>query len=131
MAGKPLLTDRRQAIPVQVGTVSSPPTAGAPGVELSLGLSPQSLAFQKAQGRHVDRVEMIGALFGPGGKFVTGEEALLDMDISKETLANLIRSGLHITVTLRAPRGHYLLRFVLEDGGSGKLFATTLPAAVP
>jgi VWFA-related protein len=123
-------TDQQESIPVQVGAESRSPTPGAPGIKLSMGLSPLALSFQKEQGRHVDKVEMVGALFGQGGSFVAGQVAVLDMNLDKETLSNLIRNGVHITLALKVPRGHYRLRFVLVDTGSGKMFATTLPAEI-
>ncbi len=79
----------------------------------------------------MDKLTVVSALFNSQGNFVTGEMGVVDMALKNDTLAGLSKRGLNTTMVLQAPEGKYRLRLVVEEAGSGKMFAVTRPGDIP
>lgn len=126
-----LKTDEIAVLPAQVGAQAGRLAAGGTGFQISLRVDPKSLSFQKDHGKHLDKLNLITALFTTDGKFVTGEIGVVDMSLSNNSLDALNQRGLNATVVLQATEGNYRLRVVMEDAASGKLFATSRPESIP
>jgi VWFA-related protein len=124
-------TNEISAIPAEIGAQAGRLAAGGTGFQISLRVDPKSLSFQKDHGRHLDKLNLITALFSNDGKFVTGEMGVVNMALTNKTLDDLSQRGLNATVVLNTSEGNYRLRVVLEDAGSGKMFATTRSLSIP
>ena len=124
-------SDELNVFPAEVGAQAGRLSAGGTGLQVSLRVDPKSISFQKDHGRHLDKVNLITALFTTDGRFVTGELGVVDMALSSKSLDALNQRGLNATVVLPAAEGKYRLRVVMEDAASGKLFATSRPATIP
>ena len=117
--------------PVEVASKPGRLPSGNTGMEISLHVDPQSLSFLDRHGQRLDQVSLVVALFNGSGAFVTGEQGLVEMALSKKSLEHLTRRGLNATVVLQAPEGNYRLRAVIEEVRSGKIFAASRPADIP
>jgi len=126
-----LKTNEIAALPAQVGAQAGRLAAGGTGFQISLRVDPKALAFQKDHGKHLDRLNLVTALFTDDGKFATGVSGVVNMALSSQSLVDLNQRGLNATIVLPAAEGNYRLRVVIEDAGNGKLFATSRPASIP
>lgn len=126
-----LKTDSVEGIPAEVTAQPGQLPTGGTGLQISLHVDLKALSFQKAQGRHMDKLTVVSALFNSQGDFVTGEMGVVDMALKNDTLAALTKRGLNTTMVLQAPEGKYRLRLVVEEAGSGKMFAVTRPGDIP
>lgn len=126
-----LKTDSIEGIPAEVTAQPGQLPTGGTGLQVSLHVDLKGLAFQKGQGRHMDKLTVVSALFNSQGDFVTGEMGVVDMALKNDTLAALSKRGLNTTMVLQAPEGKYRLRLVVEEAGSGKMFAVTRPGDIP
>ena len=130
-ADEVLKTDSIEGIPAEVTAQPGQLPSGGTGLQVSLHVDVGALSFQKAQGRHMDKLTVVSALFDSKGDFVTGEMGVVDMALKNDTLAALTKRGLNTTMVLQAPEGKYRLRLVVEEAGSGKMFAVTRPGDIP
>jgi VWFA-related protein len=126
-----LKTDGLDGIPAEVTAQPGRLPSGGTGLQISLHVDLGALSFQKGQGRHMDKLTVVSALFNNQGDFVTGEMGVVDMALKNDTLAALSKRGLNTTMVLQAPEGKYRLRLVVEEAGSGKMFAVTRPGDIP
>lgn len=126
-----LKTDSVEGIPAEVTAQPGRLPSGGTGLQISLHVDLKGLSFQKNQGRHMDKLTVVSALFNSQGDFVTGEMGVVDMALKNDTLAALSKRGLNTTMVLQAPEGKYRLRLVVEEAGSGKMFAVTRPGDIP
>lgn len=126
-----LRTGEIAEIPVQVKVQPGRLPSGGAGFQISLRIDSMALLYLRSQGRNLDKLSLVTSLFDGAGKYVTGEIGLVDMALGDDTLEALRRRGLNATMVLQAPAGHYRLRVVIEDAGSGKMFATTRPTSIP
>ncbi len=126
-----LKTDGIPGIPAEVTAQPGRLPSGGTGLQISLHVDLKGLSFQKSQGRHMDKLTVVSALFNSQGNFVTGEMGVVDMALKNDTLAGLSKRGLNTTMVLQAPEGKYRLRLVVEEAGSGKMFAVTRPGDIP
>jgi VWFA-related protein len=126
-----LKTDGMQGIPAEVTARPGQLPTGRTGLQVSLHVDLGALSFQKNQGRHIDKLTVVCALFNSQGDFVTGEMGVVDMALKNDTLAALSKRGLNTTMVLQVPEGKYRLRLVVEEAGSGKMFAVTRPGDIP
>lgn len=130
-ADEVLKTDSIEGIPAEVTAQPGQLPSGGTGLQVSLHVDVGALSFQKAQGRHMDKLTVVSALFDSKGDFVTGEMGVVNMALKNDTLAALTKRGLNTTMVLQAPEGKYRLRLVVEEAGSGKMFAVTRPGDIP
>ena len=130
-ADEVLKTDSIEGIPAEVTAQPGRLPSGGTGLQISLHVDLRALSFQKNQGRHMDKLTVVSALFNSQGNFVTGEMGVVDMALKNDTLAALSKRGLNTTMVLQAPEGKYRLRLVVEEAGSGKMFAVTRPGDIP
>lgn len=126
-----LRSDRIAQLPAQVTAQAGLLASGGKAVQVSMRLSPKALSFRRVQGRHLDKLNFVAALLDSRGKYVAGEMGLAGMELKEKTLAYLTERGIGATLVVPAPAGSYRLRVVIEDAGSGKLFATSRPVVIP
>lgn len=126
-----MTTENMNAIPVEVGAPPGRLASGGMGLQISLRVDLKGLSFQKSQGRDLDKLNVVSALFNSQRNFVTGEMGAVDMALKNNSLKDLTKRGLNTRMVLEAPRGDYHLRVVMEEAGSGKMFAVTQTADIP
>jgi len=126
-----LKTDNMEGIPAEVKAQPGRLPSGGTGLQVSLHVDLRALSLQKSQGRHMDKLTVVSALFNSQGDFVTGEMGVVDMALKNDTLTALSKRGLNTTMVLQAPEGKYRMRLVVEEAGSGKMFAVTRPGDIP
>lgn len=124
-------SDHVERLLVEVETKAGRLPSGKSGLQVRLRMNPGAVSFRRLNGRHVGQLSLVVALFNRQGRFVTGEQGLVNMELRKRTLDALRKRGLNAKIVLQAPEGRYRLRVVVEDFRNGKMFAATRPASIP
>lgn len=79
--------------------------------------------FRKEEGRYLDRLVFVTALFDRDGKYINGKEKVLEMRLLDATREKLAASGITMQTSLNAAPGKYLVRMVVRDD-EGELLST-------
>ena len=88
------------------------------------------LRFHKADGRNQGNLTVVSGLFDRNGKFITGNQKVIDMHLKDETLANKLGSGITVKSSFDVKPGSYLVRLVVRDG-EGQLSAANGAVEIP
>ena len=86
--------------------------------------------FHKAEGRNQGNLTVVSGLFDRNGKFITGNQKIIDMHLKDETLANKLGNGITVKSSFDVKPGSYLVRLVVRDA-EGQLSATNGAIEIP
>ena len=117
-------------IPVTVALSAGQPRNNEIPVSIRLTMDVNRLEFSSVKGRHVQHIAIVVALLDLAGGFVTGEESIMDLAVSKERLASLRLTGLTAVATLHAHPGRYQVRTIVREGMKGRLAAQSTAVEV-
>jgi VWFA-related protein len=90
----------------------------------------QKLHFRKAEGRNANNLTIVSGLFDRNGKFITGNQKVLEMHLKDDTLANKLHSGITVKSSFDVKPGSYLVRLVVRDA-EGQLSAANGAIEIP
>lgn len=80
------------------------------------------LQFKKAEGRNLNNLTVVAALFDRNGNYLMGSSKLVEMKLKDETLQNKTRSLITIKTNFDVKIGGYVIRLVVRDS-EGQLMA--------
>jgi VWFA-related protein len=86
--------------------------------------------FHKTDGRNANNLTIVSGLFDRNGKFITGNQKVLDMHLKDETLAGKLNSGITVKSSFDVKPGSYLVRLVVRDA-EGELSAANGAIEIP
>lgn len=118
------------AIPIEVHTQFF---KGPSGAQLSVltHVDISGVRFRKADGRNVDNLTLITALFDQSGNYVAGQQKTLEFHMRDSTLAKLNQTGLSMKSTLAVKPGTYLVREVVRESEGDELSALSSEVEIP
>jgi VWFA-related protein len=119
------------AIPVEFHTQFFKPTAGDAKLSVVTHVDIRGVPFRKADGRNVDNVTVVTALFDRAGNYVTGEQKQIEFHLRDETLARLSATGLNMKASLAVKPGTYLVREVVRESEGAQLSALSSQVDIP
>jgi VWFA-related protein len=90
----------------------------------------KKMHFQKSEGRNLNNLTIVSGLFDRNGKFITGNQKVLDMHLKDDTLANKLGSGITVKSSFDVKPGSYLVRLVVRDA-QGQLSAANGAIEIP
>lgn len=90
----------------------------------------KKLHFHKADGRNASDLTIVSGLFDRNGKYITGNEKILEMHLKDDTLAYKLGSGITVKSSFDVKPGGYLVRLVVRDG-EGSLSAANGAIEIP
>lgn len=88
------------------------------------------LHFAHTGGRNANNLTIVSGLFDRNGKFITGNQKILEMHLRDDTLANKLNSGITIRSSFDVKPGSYLVRLVVRDA-EGQLAAANGAIEIP
>ncbi len=89
------------------------------------------LHFRKDQGRNMNNLTFVTALFDRDGKYVKGQEKRLELRLFDASLEKLSKSGIAIKTIFDIPPGTYLVREVVRDAEGGQLSGLNRTVEIP
>jgi VWFA-related protein len=90
-----------------------------------------SVRFRKEDGRNLDNLTFMLALFDRDGNYVTGQEKILKLHLSDATLRRLEGTGASMTAALDVKPGSYFVRAVVLDDNSQELGTGSETVEIP
>jgi VWFA-related protein len=90
----------------------------------------QHMAFRKADGRNLNDLTVVAALFDRNANFISAKSQTVQMHIKDETLSNKLSSGITLKSNFDVTPGTYVVRVVARDG-QGKLAAQNGVVDIP
>jgi VWFA-related protein len=90
----------------------------------------KKMHFQKAEGRNLNNLTIVSGLFDRNGKFITGNQKIVDMHLKDETLASKLGAGITVKSSFDVKPGSYLVRLVVRDA-EGQLSAANGAIEIP
>ena len=91
----------------------------------------KALTFLTEAGRHKQQLTFVAVVEDASGGFVAGKEAVMDLELTDATLADLCAHGVRTSLSFLTPKGTYVVRSVVREASVGKLSATTRPVTPP
>lgn len=123
--------EESQAIPLQIHTQYFEGDAGAAKVSVLAHLDLSRLPFRKAQGRNVENLTVVTALFDRQGNCVTGVEKRIEFHLLDSTLERINHSGLSAKTSVSVKPGTYLVREVVQESEGGAMSASNSQVEIP
>ncbi len=118
-------------IPVQVHTQFFKINDTDAKLSVLMHLDMRFLRFRKEQGRNLDNLTVVTALFDRDGKYLTAKEKLLDFHLRDSSLEQLTRTGLNMKTSFDVKPGTYLVREVVRDAQGGQLSGLNRTIEIP
>ena len=87
--------------------------------------------FRKENGRNLNDLTFVTALFDRDGKYVTGREKRLRFRLLDGSLQKLTESGITAKMTFDVPPGTYLVRQVVRDSEGAQISALNRTVEIP
>ena len=83
----------------------------------------RQLHYRKAEGRNLNELTLVAALFDRDGNYVKGGEKTVTMRLRDETLAKV--PSISVKTSFDVPPGHYVVRLVMRDAEGHMMTAET------
>ena len=119
------------AIPIDVHTQFFKAAAGSAQLSVVTHVDLSGVHFRKAEGRNVDNLTVITALFDQAGNYVAGQQKTVEFHMRDSTLAKLNQTGLNMKSSLAVKPGTYLIREVVRESEGDQLSALNSEVEIP
>ena len=120
-----------RTIPIEIHTQFFKPQTGDAKVSVLTHIDISAARFRKADGRNLDNMTLMTAVFDRAGNYVVGQKKTIEFRLFDATLAKLLHSGLNVRSTLPVKPGTYLVREVVDDSGSDQMSALNSTVEIP
>jgi hypothetical protein len=87
--------------------------------------------FRKQEGRNLDNLAFVTALFDRDGHLVTVQEKIVQLRLRDATLTALLDRGLTLRTHFDIKPGTYLVRTVVRDSESGQISGLNRTVEIP
>jgi len=118
-------------VPVDLHTQFFKGPDGDASVTVLAHLDLARLKFRKENGRNIDNVTVVSALFDRNGNFVTGLVKHLDFRLRDEYLEPRLAKGIIVRMGLEAKPGSYAVRLVVRDSEGQMMSAVNGAVEIP
>jgi hypothetical protein len=123
--------EESQTIPLQIHTQYFEGEGGAAKISVVAHVDVSRLRFRKAEGRNLENLTVVTALFDRQGNYVTAEQKLIQFRLLDSTLERLSQTGLSTKASLPIKPGTYLVREVVQESEGGELSASNSQVEIP
>jgi len=106
---------------------------GAQGAKLAVlaHLDLHSWPFRKQEGRNLDNLTVVTALFDRDGNYLKANQKVLELRLRDTTLERLSRSGLTMKTSFEVKPGTYLVRLVVRNSQGEQLSGLSRTIEIP
>ncbi|MGB8543519.1 MAG: VWA domain-containing protein [Candidatus Acidiferrales bacterium] len=87
--------------------------------------------FEKSQGRNLDDLSFVAALFDRNGNFITGNQKNVELRLKDATLQRLTQTGMTVKIGFDVKPGGYIVRLVMRDSKAANLSARNGVIEIP
>jgi len=123
--------DEVREIPVEMHTQFFKSSDTEARLSVISRLDVRKLKYRKADGRNVNEVKIVSALFDRNGNYLQSVSKLLSMRLLDGTLENKLASGLSIRSDFKISPGTYVIRVVVRDAEGQMMAAQNGAVEIP
>ena len=91
----------------------------------------RSIQFRKLNGRNLNNLTVVTALFDQNGNLLQGKERRVDFQLRDESLTRLAQSGLTMKTRFTVKPGTYMVREVVRDSEGSQISGLTRTVEIP
>lgn len=118
-------------LPVELHTQFFKGAADAATVTVLAHVALASAKFRKENGRNLDNLTVVSALFDRNGNLTTGAVKHIDLSLRDESLQHRLAQGLSVRMSLDAKPGSYVVRLVVRDSEGALMSALNGTVEIP
>jgi VWFA-related protein len=89
------------------------------------------MQFRKEEGRNLNKLKLVTVLFDRDGKYITGQEKIVDFHLRDVSLQKLASSGITTKTSFDVQPGAYLVRQVVRDAEGGQISELNRAVEIP
>jgi hypothetical protein len=93
-------------------------------------LDAKSLTFSEQNGASVQQLTFVTVLEDAQGNYLEGKQAVMDMNLTSETRADLEAKGIKAATSFVVARGSYRIREVIREAVQNRLAASSTPVEI-
>ena len=124
--------DELSDLPVELHTQFFKSSEKDATISVLCRMDPRHIQFKKADGRNINVLTIVSAVFDRNGNFLSGIEKTVDLKIKDETLAKLMTTGvMTLKTNFSVPPGSYMIRLVVRDSEGQLMSALNGAVAIP
>jgi hypothetical protein len=91
----------------------------------------RALRFRKAGERSRNKLTVLSGVFDQDGKYVTGVQKIIDMNLRDQTLQTVRNAGISVKTSFDLTPGTYMVRLVVRDAEGELMAARTAAVEIP
>ena len=99
-------------------------------IQVEIALDAKGLTFSDRNGESVQQLTFVTILEDGQGHYLEGKQALMDMNLSSETRAELEAKGIKAATSFTVPKGSYRIREVIYEAVQNHLASSTTPVEI-
>lgn len=122
--------DEIRELPLRVQTQFFKSADDAAHVAVVVHVDVRHMQFKKADGRNLNELTVVAALFDRNDNFVSAKSSTVKMHIKDDTLAGKLNSGITVRSNFDVTSGNYLVRIVARDE-QGKMLTQNEVVDIP
>jgi hypothetical protein len=104
-------------------------TAGRLNVVLHLDFN--GMRFRNVEGKHLNDVNFVTAIFDENGTYITGSDKTVKLNVPEETFQKMLRTGVAVRATFDLKPGKYVIREVVHDSEGAQMAARNGTVVIP
>jgi hypothetical protein len=120
-----------QIVPLSLNTQFFKTATDEAKLTVMVRLDVRHLHFEKQNGRNLDHLTVVTALFNYAGDLVKGNRQEVDMHFLDQSLTHLKQTGLSLPASFVVKPGQYLVRAVVRERDEGEVSACNTAAEIP
>lgn len=123
--------DEMAGLPVEVHTQFFKIDGQHTKLSVLAHLDLHAVRFHKAEGRNLNNVVFVTALFDRDGKYVTAQQRSVEFHLRDATLERLSKDGITTKASFDVAPGTYLLRQVVREAQGGQIAGVNRTVDIP
>lgn len=120
-----------RGLPIQISTKFVKVDSGSTKIDVTVAADLRSVQFRKADGRNLDDLTLIVVLFDGDGNYVTGQNQIVNLNLTDAELEKLKSTGGEGAAELNAKPGNYVVRAVVRESETKQLGAASRRVEIP
>lgn len=96
-------------------------------IQVDIALDAKSLTFTDLNGASVQQLTFVTVLEDAKGNYLEGKQAVMDLNLTSETRADLEANGIKAATSFVVPTGSYRIREVIREAVQNRLAALSTP----
>ncbi len=118
-------------IPLDLRTQFFKPDDIRATISVTAQVDAQRLHYRKADGRNSDSLKVVTAVFDRNGKWVSGNEKTVNLNLKDATLSSRFASALSVRTSFNVSPGVYQIRVVVRDSEGQMMAAKNAAVEIP